>query len=581
MKGFFKYVKTQIIQASAVDKVPFSDLPLSSELQRAVKEVGFELASPIQTKAIPVIAEGHDVVGLAQTGTGKTAAFGLPLLDKIDPTERSIQGLILVPTRELALQVTKELKSFSTYKPRLSLLSVYGGQPIQRQIYSLQRGVHIVIATPGRLLDHLRQKTMTLEDVKIVIMDEADEMLNMGFREDIESILKQAASKHQTLLFSATMSNDIKQLSKSYLKHPWVVEVAPEQRTVAKIQQSAFKVYERDKVELLSRLIDLYQFKKGLIFVNTKKEVDAATKKLLERGYPADNLHGDMQQSRRDSVMKSFRERKSLFLVASDVAARGIDVDDIEVVVNFDVPMDTEDYVHRIGRTGRAGREGKAFTFVSPNQGRNFRDVERFINQKIDYLPLPAASEIKKARLALLATKIKDGLEEGNFKGYLPTVQSMLKQDINLEEVLALFVQMYIEDSTRLHEGDLMEPSLHERSNDRGNDRYSRPYNSRPSYSRGGSSGGDRYERRDRGSSSRSNEDMVPLSFNLGRRHGIEPRDVVGAIAGESGISGSSIGKIRIGDTTSTVDIPRASSAQVLEKMKGKSIKGNLVDLHS
>lgn len=543
-------------QASLVERIPFSQLLLSRELLKAIADLGFEETSPIQTQAIPLIQQGRDIIGLAQTGTGKTAAFGLPILDKVDSAKRATQVLILTPTRELAIQVSEDLKSYAQYKRRIHILPIYGGQPIGRQIYALHCGVHIIIATPGRLLDHLARQTIFLHEVNSVVLDEADEMLDMGFRDDIETILKQISTKRQTMLFSATMSSEIMQLTKKYLHNPVVVQVAFQQQIVPKIEQAAFRIHEEDKVELLSRLIDYHDFQKVLIFVNTKKGVDGLTERLKARGFLTESLHGDMNQRQRDAVMKKFREGTVEFLVASDVAARGLDIDDIEAVFNFDVPQDTEDYVHRIGRTARAGKEGKAFTFVTSRQSKFFYEIEHFIKQKIPFLPLPSSQDVKQQHLKQLAVEIKKELEDNHFVEYLPLVERMIERGIEIKQALAVLIKMHLEENISFGSEELQSPQfLHQERGTarRGVKRF--------------------FDRK------KLNEPLITLILNVGKNHGIEIKDIVGAIAGETGINGSNIGKIRIGVTTSTIEIPKSLVAIVLSKMKGKRVKRTPVDI--
>ena len=333
----------------------FEELGLAPGILRAVTEMGFEQASPIQAQSIPVALEGRDMIGQAQTGTGKTAAFGIPLLQGIDPHNKKLQAVVLCPTRELAIQCANEMRKFAKFLHGIKVLPVYGGQDIVKQIRSIKSGTQVVIGTPGRVIDHIRRKTMKMDNVKTIVLDEADEMLNMGFREDIETVLQTLPEVHQTLLFSATMPKPIMDIAKKYLKQPEIVKVVKRELTVPKIEQYYYEVNPRRKSEVLSRLLDMYDPELSLVFCNTKKKVDELVEDLKGRGYFAAGLHGDLKQSQRDRVMNGFRNGRTDILVATDVAARGIDVDDVEAVFNYDVPQDDEYYVHRIGRTGRAG----------------------------------------------------------------------------------------------------------------------------------------------------------------------------------------------------------------------------------
>lgn len=346
-----------------MENLKFENMNLSPEICRAVLDMGFEEATPIQSQAISIIMAGRDVIGQSQTGTGKTAAFGIPCLEQIDAENKKLQAVILCPTRELAIQVSEEFRKLLKYTENIRVLPIYGGQPIDRQIAALKKGAQVIIGTPGRVMDHMRRRTLKMETVKMMVLDEADEMLDMGFREDIETILIKVPEEHQTVMFSATLSPEILSLSKRFLKEPEFIKVVRKELTVPNIEQIYFDVKERTKLDALSRIIDVYDPKLALVFCNTKKRVDEVVELLQGRGYFAEGLHGDLKQVQRDKVMQKFRNGTIEILVATDVAARGIDIDDIDVVFNYDVPQDEEYYVHRIGRTGRAGRTGKAFTF--------------------------------------------------------------------------------------------------------------------------------------------------------------------------------------------------------------------------
>ena len=377
-----------------MEKLRFKDLNISSEIQRAVKDMGFEEATPIQSLAIPHVLEGKDVTGQAQTGTGKTAAFGIPILETVDPSNKDLQAVILCPTRELAIQVAEEMKKLSKYMRKIGILPVYGGQPIERQIKALKKGVQVIIGTPGRVMDHMRRGTIDMGSVRMLVLDEADEMLDMGFREDIEFVLDYIPDERQILLFSATMSPDILYITRRYQEAPEFLKVVPKELTVPEIKQVYFEVKEKMKLDVLSRLLDINDFKLSLVFCNTKRRVDKLVNHLQIRGYAADGLHGDMSQRQRDNVMSKFRSGNIEILVATDVAARGIDVDNVEAVFNFDVPNDDEYYVHRIGRTGRAGKSGIAFTFVSGKEVYQLRDIMRYTKTKIEQQQIPSASDV-------------------------------------------------------------------------------------------------------------------------------------------------------------------------------------------
>jgi ATP-dependent RNA helicase DeaD len=421
----------------------FVDLGLPDPIQRAVKDLGFEEPTPIQSLAIPLLREGKDVIGQAHTGTGKTAAYGIPIVETADPAGKQPQALVLCPTRELAIQVSEELRKLARYRRGIMILPVYGGQPIERQLHALRTGVQIVIATPGRLLDHLDRKSISLTSVKTVVLDEADEMLDMGFRDDIEAILKKTPSERQTVLFSATMSQQILDLAAKYLKDPRTVQVMHDKLSVPKIEQSYFEVRESGKIDVLSKLLDLYDPQLTLIFANTKRRVDEIVSQLQARGYLAEGLHGDMNQSQRERVMGKYREGRIDILIATDVAARGIDVPDVDLVVNFDVPQDPEYYIHRIGRTGRAGKSGRSFTFVSGKEMWKLRDIQRFAKIRIAQQAVPKEHEIYTRKAELLAEKIRDLIEKGTLDPETLQVQQIMGEEYTSLEVAAALLSLY------------------------------------------------------------------------------------------------------------------------------------------
>lgn len=372
----------------------YEEAGIDKRILRAVKELGFEHMTPIQEQAIPLFMTGRDIIGQAQTGTGKTAAFGIPILQKVDPQDRSLQAVILCPTRELAMQAADELRKFAKYMDSVKVLPVYGGQEIYKQIKNLKTGVQIVVGTPGRVMDHMRRHTLKFDHVHTIVLDEADEMLNMGFREDIETILKEMPQERQTGLFSATMPKPILEITKTYQKDAAYIKMTPKEVTIPLIKQAYYQVRKQDKEEVLCRLIDYYDPKRALIFCNTKRMVDELTEHLKGRGYEVEGLHGDLTQGQRDTVMNLFRGGRTNILIATDVAARGIDVSDVEAVYNYDVPEDIEYYVHRIGRTGRAGKTGRSFTLVVGREAYKIRDIERICHTKIKERKIPNAADI-------------------------------------------------------------------------------------------------------------------------------------------------------------------------------------------
>lgn len=507
----------------------FEELNLSSEIVRAVRDMGFEEATPIQSKAITKILDGKDVIGQSQTGTGKTAAFGLPCIDKIDTRNKKLQAVILSPTRELAIQICEELRKFVKYKDDVKILPVYGGQPIDRQITALKKGVQIVVGTPGRVMDHMNRRTLKMETVKMVVLDEADEMLDMGFREDIELILSKMPEERQTVLFSATMAREIRELTQKYLTKPETITIARKELTVPNIEQIYFEIKERTKVEATSRLMDMYSPDLAIVFCNTKKRVDELVEHLQGRGYFAEGLHGDLKQIQRDVVMKKFRNRTIEILVATDVAARGIDVDDIDIVINYDLPQDEEYYVHRIGRTGRAGRAGKAFSFIVGREIYKLRDVMKYTKAKIKLGKLPSLTDIEEAKTNNFIEKVKSVIEENRLSPYISIVENMINEDISAIEISAALLKMNLYD---------------ENSEDVD---FEDDFSSRDS--------------------------LVRLFINVGSKKKIRAKDVVGAIAGECGIPGKVIGEIDIFEDYTFLDIPKKYVKDVLKGMKDKKIK--------
>ncbi len=424
-------------------RMRYEDAQIDERILRAVKELGYEQMTPIQEQAIPLFMTGQDMIGQAQTGTGKTAAFGIPILQKIDVNNRNLQAVILCPTRELAMQAAEELRKFSKYMHGIKVLPIYGRQDIVRQIKCLKGGAQIIVGTPGRVMDHMRRHTLKMENVHTVVLDEADEMLNMGFREDIETILKQMPEVRQTGLFSATMPEPILELTKTYQKNAVYVKMTPEEVTIPLIRQAYYQVRRQDKEEVLCRLIDYYDPKRALIFCNTKRMVDELTEHLKERGYEAEGLHGDLSQHQRDTVMNLFRSGRAGILIATDVAARGIDVNDVEAVYNYDVPEDIEYYVHRIGRTGRAGKTGRSFTLVSGREAYKIRDIERVCHTRIKERKIPSAADItsrKAAKILKEAVRVTEQQDISRATGYI--LDEIALGEHSAVEIAAAFMQM-------------------------------------------------------------------------------------------------------------------------------------------
>lgn len=425
----------------------FDELKIDERILRAVKELGFDQMTPIQEQAIPLFMTGQDIIGQAQTGTGKTAAFGIPILQKIDPANRNLQAVILCPTRELAIQAADELRKFAKYMQGIKVLPIYGGQEIVKQIKNLKSGVQIVVGTPGRVMDHMRRHTLKMGNVHTVVLDEADEMLNMGFRDDIETILREMPDERQTGLFSATMPKPILDLTKTYQKDAVYIRMTPKEVTIPLIKQAYYQVRRQDKEEVLCRLIDYYDPKRALIFCNTKRMVDELTEHLKNRGYEAEGLHGDLSQHQRDTVMNLFRSGRANILIATDVAARGIDVSDVEAVYNYDVPDDIEYYVHRIGRTGRAGKTGRSFTLVVGREAYKIRDIERVCHTTIKERKVPNAADItarKASKILKEAVKVIEQQDISRATDYI--IDEIAQGQYSATQIAAAFMQMKLGD---------------------------------------------------------------------------------------------------------------------------------------
>ncbi|GAB3961973.1 hypothetical protein GCM10028805_61890 [Spirosoma harenae] len=624
------------------NQILFSSLDISAEILQAVTDMGFVSPSPIQAEAIPPILAGRDVIGQAQTGTGKTAAFGIPALELIDVQDRSVQTLILCPTRELALQVADEIKKLAKYKRGVRVEAIYGGDSIERQIRSLKSGVHIVIGTPGRVMDHMERNTLKLDNVKMMILDEADEMLDMGFREDIESILDDMPEERQTILFSATMSKPIMQITQKFLQDPVLVKVVKKELTNTNIEQVYFEVKPKAKVEVMCRLIDMYDLKLLLVFCNTKRKVDEIVEDLQIRGYQAEGLHGDLRQAQRNNVMSKFRSGTTSILVATDVAARGIDVDDVDAVINFDIPLDEEYYVHRIGRTGRAGKSGRAFSLVGRDEKYRFREIQNYTKVRVEKGVIPSFEDIVGIRKARFIEQLQQTINESqDLNLYDDLLTQLHHAGFSTEQIVAGLVKRsmgiekneFADQNLGLDDDRRREDRRGDRFGDRDrggrfgdrDDRRGGRFNDRDD--RGGrfgdrnDRGGSRFGDRDRGSFNRSDDrprfgdrsdrrnddrssgpregggrngyfdkddkrqprereaNMTRLMVSIGRRDYVRPGDIVGAIAGEANIPGNSIGSIDIFDKFSYVDVPKDVANRVVDVMEGNTIKGRRVNI--
>ncbi len=519
----------------------FEELNIDERILRAIEDMGFEETSPIQTQAIPAVCEGIDVVGQAQTGTGKTAAYTIPMLMKIDPQIKRPQAIVLCPTRELAVQVAEEIRKLAKYMSDIKVLPVYGGQEIVRQIKSLKTGVQIIVGTPGRVMDHMRRKTVKFDNINMVILDEADEMLDMGFREDMETILTETPQDRQTVMFSATMPKAIMDIARNFQKDARVIKVVRKELTVSNIEQFYYEVRPKNKTEVLCRLIDIYNPRLSVVFCNTKRQVDELISELKGRGYFADGIHGDMKQQQRDRVMDDFRSGNVDILIATDVAARGIDVDDVDMVFNYDIPQDEEYYVHRIGRTGRAGRSGMALSFISGKEVYKLKDIERYCKTKILAKPVPSLDDVKNTKLDNMFDKIKQTIEEGG----LTDMVNLVEEHVNQEEytsmdMAAALLKMLIGDT--LDRVDEVEDFHFDMDRD--------------------------------------DSRMVRLFINIGKKDKIKPSNILGAIAGESGMPGKLVGAIDMMDNYTFVDVPAIHAEKVLKAMNDNVlIKGRRVNM--
>ncbi|HOW66072.1 MAG TPA: DEAD/DEAH box helicase [Verrucomicrobiota bacterium] len=563
---------------------------------KAVDKLGFEQASPIQAEAIPVLLAGRDVVGQSQTGSGKTAAFAIPAIEKSDPHRKSTQTLILCPTRELAVQVSEEIHRLALFKRGIHSLPIYGGQSYERQFWGLQQGAQIVIGTPGRLMDHMRRGTLSLESVRMVILDEADVMLDMGFREDIELILRSVPAERQTVFFSATLPAAIRELISRYSRDPLTVQIQQKTLTVPTVDQVYYEVDRRFKIELLTRLIDIHDLKLGIIFCNTKRMVDDLADHLEAQGYSADRLHGDMSQAMRDRVMNKFRKSGLEFLVATDVAARGIDVDDIQVVFNYDLPYDVEDYVHRIGRTGRAGRSGRAITFVAGREIFQIRNIERFANIRIHRARIPTTGEVEEARTHLVIDRLRSVLKKGDYPRQDHLLERLLEEGYSSTDIAsALLHQLQGGDSPdtgrpkRDSSPTRQEREFHQPVHNPEPPRLPPPPRARaPKKAPEAPAELDKapeWVRRKTGASPRSTLppwhrddseiEQTRLWVNAGAEMGIQAGDVVGAILGETGLPAGTVGTVDIRERHLFVDVATEHAETILAKLRHIRLKGH------
>jgi len=555
-----------------MDDLSFSSLPISEEILRALTDMGFEEATPIQAETIPHILESRDLLGQAQTGTGKTCAFGIPVIDSVDPSSNHIQTLILSPTRELAIQIAEELHNVAKYKEGVRIVAIYGGQPIDRQIMALKRKPQIIVGTPGRVMDHMRRKTLRLENLEKIVLDEADEMLNMGFKEDIDTILESTPENMQKVFFSATMPRAIVELTNKYLRDPIHVKIASKELTIPLVEQFYIEVRESNKVEIMSRLIDAGNVTRALVFCNTKRKVDELTDKLNTRGYSVEALHGDMKQASRDRVMKQFRSGKLDLLVATDVAARGIDVDDIEVVFNYDLPSDDEYYIHRVGRTARAGKTGKAYSFVVGREIIDLKNIQHTIKATITRASIPTLVNVQESRVTGVLRGTDEVLSNGDLSDYIN------------------YIDQYVEAMNVSNDDDhfytttdvaaaLLKQLCGESLSQRDDIQEVIPYEDFAKRSRNREMNGGTPPPNTRNHGKNVEAGMQRLFLNVGIKDHMRPNQIVQFIASNGEIPGKDIGAIAIFDEYTFVDVPTGVADQVVSKTNKERIGRTVVNV--
>ncbi|MEZ5535987.1 MAG: DEAD/DEAH box helicase [Thiolinea sp.] len=556
--------------------IRFSDLALAEPILQAIREVGYETPSAIQAQSIPPLLDGHDLLGQAQTGTGKTAAFALPLLSKIDLSQRQPQILVLAPTRELAIQVAEAMQKYARHLPDFHILPIYGGQSMGQQLRQLDRGVHVVVGTPGRILDHLGRKSLDLSTLKAVVLDEADEMLRMGFIDDVDEILSHTPSERQVALFSATMPAPIRRIAMRHLHDPVEIKIATKTSTVEAINQRYWMVRGVHKLDALTRILEVTDFDAMIIFVRTKVITEELAEKLEARGFSSAALNGDLNQQQRERTIERMKQGKLDIIVATDVAARGLDVPRISHVFNYDIPNDTESYVHRIGRTGRAGRSGEAILFVAPREKRMLYAIENATRQKIEPMQLPTRSEIVDHRI----DQFKKQLDEVRHTEKLSFFRDLVQQyqtenDVEIEDIAAALAFLVQKEQPLQPQIQDEPPAPPQRERGERDERRERPERSE----RDG-----RGERRERRSREESQEppvdlDMCRYRIEVGREHGVQPKNIVGAIANEIGLDSEYIDNISIRDSFTILDLPDGMPRDVFEHLKAVRVCGRPLDI--
>ncbi len=524
----------------------FSELGLSEEILKAVEKIGYEEATEIQAKTIPLLMEGRDVIGRSHTGTGKTAAFGIPAVSSVQKSDgNTVRILILCPTRELAMQACDELGKFSDFMPWVRICAVYGGADIERQITQLRRGANIVVGTPGRVMDHINRHTLKLDGIRTVILDEADEMLNMGFREDIETILGFVPEERQTVLFSATMPEPIMAITQKYQRDPIVIGVEQKSRTVDSVEQFYFDVPMGRKTDALQMLLLAYEPKLSMIFCNTKKMVDELSEQLVSKGFRAAGLHGDMKQASRTQTLNAFKSGRLNILIATDVAARGIDVDDVDAVFNYDIPQDCEYYIHRIGRTGRAGKSGAAYTIASGRrQVSDLMAIARYTKAHIERRELPTRDDVLTAKANAVTEAVKSCVMSGKYDRFAEQIAALEAEGFSAEQLAAALLGMKISAETR-NVPEFIKPVF----------------------------------RPERGGRGFGRSDSVKVEISLGRANKIAPNFVLGALVDATGMAGKNFGKIDIFDRFTTVEVPEADKEHIIDSMTGTKINGQKIKI--
>ncbi len=545
--------------------IKFDDLGLKAALLKTLEQIGYETPSPIQAQAIPVLLKGGDILGMAQTGTGKTAAFALPILSNINLKQKNPQVLVLTPTRELAIQVAEAFQTFARNIKGMHVLPVYGGTDYGTQIRALKRGVHVIVGTPGRVMDHINKGTLILKDLTTMVLDEADEMLRMGFIDDVEWILKHTPSNRQIALFSATMPKEIRRIASTYLNDPTDVIIKQKTATATTIDQKYWLVSGLHKLDALTRILEAETFDGIIIFVRTKTATVELAEKLEARGYAASALNGDIPQSNRERIVNQLKKGKLDILIATDVVARGLDVERISHVINYDIPYDNESYVHRIGRTGRAGRSGTAILFVSPRERRLLRSIEATTKKKITPMELPSTQEINDNRIMRFKDRIINSVQSGDLKFFQEMIESIeTEHNIPAIEIAAALAKIIQGDDPFF----LVDKPIRKQSFD---DNRNRKSNDRGGIDRSRSNRGDRNNSR---RTSEPNEGMTRFRIEVGRTHGVKPGNIIGCIANEANLDGEFIQKLSIDDNYSTVDLPNSMSKDALNDLRSSWVCG-------